>query len=122
MEIIEGGRVILSKPHINTSVNGDFYKDNTWFNLYFYQGLLDATRYLDETDSAHEYMQKAIQAFDFSYPRFKDKFGLALEKWDASGYNQAQQDNFRAATLYASGNLETMGIFAEYVHENSEFI
>lgn len=120
LEIIEGGRVILSKPHINTSVKGDFYKDNTWFNLYFYQGLLDATRYLDETDSAHEYMQKAIQAFDFSYPRFKDKFGLALEKWDASGYNQAQQDNFRAATLYASGNLETMGIFAEYVHENSD--
>lgn len=120
LEIIEGGRVILSKPHLNPSVKGDFYKDNTWFNLYFYQGLLDATRYLDDTEIAHTYMKNAMDSFDFSYPRFKDPFGLALEKWDASQRHLTENPNYRAATLYASGNLESMGIFAEYVNENSE--
>lgn len=118
--LIDGGQQILSKKHINPTIEGDFYKDNTWFNLYIYQGYLDATRYLDDTELAHKNMRGAIQSFNFSYPKYKDHNGLALEKWDATGYTQAQSSDFKAATLYASGTLESIGIFAEYFNENSD--
>lgn len=117
---IVGARQVMSKPHIREDIEGDFYKDNTWFNMYLFQGFLDATRYLDDTTKAHEAMQAAMQAFDFVYPRYKDYYGLALQEWNASGLSQARKAEFRPATLYAAGNLESMTVFAEYVHENSK--
>lgn len=119
---IAGAKDVMSKKHMRNDIEGDFYKDNTWFNMYLFQGYLDATRYLDETELAHQNMQEAIKAFNFVYPRYKDYHGLALQEWDASNLTQSRQESFRPASLHAAGNLESMTVFAEYYRENPELL
>ena len=111
--IAEGSRAMFGSRHVSPSVEGEFYSDNPWFRVYLFQGFLDAYKYLG--DEFKVYIAEAVKGYDYAVKKnFYDKFGFLYERWDGSNKPDDKNESYRAEGRSIFGNLQSMGVFAEY--------
>lgn len=117
--IAEGSRALFGSKHISASVEGEFYSDNPWFRVYLFQGFLDAYKYLG--DEFKVYIAEAVKGYDYAVKKnLYDKFGFLYERWDGSNKPDDKTESYRAEGRSIFGNLQSMGVFAEYALLESE--
>lgn len=86
-----------------------YFDDSPWFRVYIFQGMLDAYRYLNEI-TVEKMFDSVLESFNYLYLNYQDENKFLINNW-----SKYPKDNAEDQALFASGNLETISLFQEYL-------